>query len=117
MSKPPEIIALATAALAANVALAQAILGAPVEAEELENTEQPEKPKRGRPPAAAKGEEEKPKGKTYEELQALIKPLVEAGQQAEVKKEITKYAENLKDLATKPEKHAAFIRDIEALSL
>lgn len=119
MSKPSsDIIALAAASLAANIALAQALLGgnAP-EGDELENTETPDKPTRGRPRKPASEEPAKDKGKTYGELQDLIKPLVEAGQQADVKKEIAKYAENLKDLATKPEKHAAFIRDIEALSL
>ncbi len=86
------------------------------------------KPKRGRPPTAEKPSEaapekekepeqpEAPAGKTYEELQAVIKPLVEAGQAADVKKVIQKYGENLKDVSTKPATHADFEKDIAALS-
>jgi len=90
------------------------------------------KPKRGRPPtsatppptetpaapaAPAKPEEPvTPAGKTYEELQAIIRPLVEAGQGADVKKVIAKYGENLKAVSEKPQHHAAFDKDIAALS-
>lgn len=53
-------------------------------------------------------------GKTYEELRALIKPLVEGGQGAEVKAVIAKYsATGLKDMEAKH--HAAFEKDIAAL--
>lgn len=55
-------------------------------------------------------------GKTYEELRALIEPLVKAGQGEDVKKVIAKYAANLKELATKPEHHAAFEKDLAALA-
>ena len=87
--------------------------------------EAPAKPRRGRPAATAEPqtgpqEPEKPAetvaGKTYEELQALIRPLVEAGQGADVKLVIAKYGENLKAVAAKPETHAAFEKDISALS-
>lgn len=53
-------------------------------------------------------------GKTYEELRALIKPLVEGGQGAEVKQVIQKYAASLKEI--QPKDHAAFEKDIAALS-
>lgn len=77
--------------------------------------------RRGRPPATEKPPEtEQPAetvtGKTYEELQALIRPLVEAGSGAEVKAVIAKYGENLKAVAGKPETHASFEKDITALS-
>lgn len=52
-------------------------------------------------------------GKTYEELRALIKPLVEGGQGAEVKQVIAKYGASLKDIPAKH--HAAFEKDLAAL--
>jgi hypothetical protein len=62
------------------------------------------------PEAATEGE-----GKTYDELRALIKPLVEGGQGEEVKKVIAKYSPNgLKNMEAKH--HAAFEKDIAALS-
>lgn len=84
--------------------------------------------KRGRKPAAAAPIQEpapaetvqpdpaEPEvtGKTYEELRALIKPLVEGGQGAEVKQVIQKYAASLKEI--QPKDHAAFEKDIAALS-
>lgn len=71
--------------------------------------------------AAAASEEtaeqaEKTKAKTYEELKAMIEPLVKNAQGPDVKKVIAKYAVNLQELATKPEHHAAFETDLAALS-
>lgn len=79
--------------------------------------------RRGRPPTTEKSpdtektqEPETVSGKTYEELQAIIRPLVESGQGADVKKVIAKYGESLKDISTKPQHHTAFEKDIAALS-
>lgn len=86
-----------------------------------------DKPRRGRPPGStnkpAASEPEKPKeeaptgGKTYEQLRSIIEPLVKDGRQPEVKAIITKYAPDLKTLATLPAKHAEFEKDIDGLSL
>lgn len=60
-------------------------------------------------------EAEKPAGKTYEELRALIEPLVKEGRGEEVKKVISKYsAGGLKTMEAKH--HVAFEKDIAALS-
>lgn len=69
-------------------------------------------------PAETAAEETKTEGvKTYDELRAMIEPLVKAGQGPDVKTVIAKYAEGgLKELATKPEHHAAFEKDLAALS-
>lgn len=90
-----------------------------------ETTPDPEKPKRGRKAAAAQPETpaetiapaqlETPTGKTYEELKAIIKPVVEAGNGEDVKKVIAKYATNLKELEGKPEHHEAFEKEIAGL--
>lgn len=54
-------------------------------------------------------------GKTYDELRALIAPIVKDGQGEEVKKVIAKYSETgLKGMEAKH--HAAFEKDIQALS-
>ncbi len=90
--------------------------------------------KRGRPPGTAaptpeapaptdavkpesEPEAKKPEvtGMSLEELQALIKPLIEDGQGADVKKVITKYATKLAEIDAKD--HAAFAKDIQALSM
>jgi hypothetical protein len=64
------------------------------------------------PEAAAEGE-----GKTYDELRALIAPVVKDGQGQEVKKIIKKYAGEGGSLKTLEAKHhAAFEKDIAALS-
>lgn len=92
----------------------------------------PEAPKRGRKAAAAAAATVEPAAqeaavqeatpestegaKTYEELRAMIQPLVKAGQGEDVKKVIAKYAANLKELETKPEHHAAFEKDLAALA-
>lgn len=55
-------------------------------------------------------------GKTYEGLRELIRPLVEGGKGAEVKAEIAKFATDLKALAALPQHHAAFEKNLEALS-
>lgn len=77
-------------------------------------------------PAATEGKEEtksepepekKPEatGMTLEELQKLIKPLIEEGQGAAVKQVINKYATKLAEMEAKD--HAAFVKDIQALSM
>jgi hypothetical protein len=64
------------------------------------------------PEAAAEGE-----GKTYDELRALIAPVVKDGHGEEVKKIIKKYAGEGGSLKTLEAKHhAAFEKDIAALS-
>jgi hypothetical protein len=56
-------------------------------------------------------------GKTYDELRALIAPVVKDGQGEEVKKIIKKYAGEGGSLKTLEAKHhAAFEKDIAALS-
>lgn len=95
-----------------------------------ETDKQPEKPadgapRRGRPPGstntpklASEPKEEAPAGgKTYEQLRSIIEPLVKDGRQPEVKVIISKYAPDLKTLATLPAKHAEFEKDIDGLSL
>jgi hypothetical protein len=52
----------------------------------------------------------------YQKLRAVILPLVESGKGPEVKKVIAKYGTDLKDIATRPECHAAFEKDIEPLN-
>ncbi len=88
--------------------------------------------RRGRPPVAAAPAPEAPAetpvekkedtkaepavtGMTLEQLQALIKPLIEEGQGAAVKQVINKYAPKLADMEAKD--HAAFAKDIQALSM
>lgn len=79
-----------------------------VEAPTETPTPEPEKPV----------EESATTGKTYEELQAIIKPLVQAGRGTEVKKEIQKYGvAGLQQLAELPMHHDEFVKNIEALSL
>jgi hypothetical protein len=64
------------------------------------------------PETATEGE-----GKTYDELRALIAPVVKDGQGEEVKKIIKKYAGEGGSLKTLEAKHhAAFEKDIAALS-
>lgn len=65
---------------------------------------------------AAETTTEETKAKTYDELKAMIEPLVKNAQGPDVKKVIAKYAVNLQELATKPEHHAAFETDLAALS-
>jgi len=94
-----------------------------------------EKPKRGRPakdaatvetPAAEVVVETKaaepepaksaaPAGKTYEDMRALIQPLVVGGRGAEVKAVVAKYAVSLSQMDAKD--YPAFEQDIEALSI
>jgi hypothetical protein len=71
-------------------------------------------------PAETAAEPETPaegEGKTYDELRALIAPVVKDGQGEEVKKIIKKYAGEGGSLKTLEAKHhAAFEKDIAALS-
>jgi hypothetical protein len=61
--------------------------------------------------------EETTEGKTYEDLKALIAPLVKDGQGEEVKKVIKKYAGEGGSLKTLESKHhASFEKDIQALA-
>jgi hypothetical protein len=90
--------------------------------------EAPAAKRRGRPPttpapvetpAAETKETPVTNGKTYEDLKVLIDPLVKGGQGPDVKTIIAKYAVGgggLKELATLPQHHAAFEKEIEALS-
>lgn len=88
-------------------------------------TEEPPK-RRGRPPGGGASAETpagdagaKTGGKTYDELREVIAPLIKDNQGEAVKAAIAKYATGgggLKELATLPQHHAAFIKDIEALS-
>ncbi len=61
-------------------------------------------------------EQEQPKlnGKTYDDMKAVIEPLVKEGRGAEVKATIAKYSPTLKEMD--PSNYAAFEKDIEALS-
>jgi len=80
------------------------------------------KSKRGRPPTTTPTETPPPPavtGKTYEELQEVIRPFVTAGRGAEVKAIIGKYSsENptLKGLMEFPQHHAGFAADIEQMN-
>lgn len=122
------IAALLHSAGSVLTALAAEFNGGDDKPQETAATPEEEKPKRGRKAAAAAQPEtpaesaalaqpETPAvtGKTYEELKAIIKPVVEAGQGAEVKAVIAKFAENLKALEGKPEHHEAFEKEIAAL--
>lgn len=122
--------ALFTSLANAFAGLADLLDDVPTSPEQAAGAEAP--PKRGRPagsknvaPAAAPEPEKPaaapagPTGKTYPELQALIKPLITANppRSTEVQAVIKKFAPNLTELANKPEHHAAFEQEIEMLSL
>jgi hypothetical protein len=116
---------------AALIAIGQELIGAEVsgqpaqETPESPATPEPAKPRRGRPPADAAPvtpapEPEKPAtpagAKTEDELRALCTPLIGDGRGEEVKKLLTKYGGNkFADLPAV--NHAAFVRDIEALTM
>lgn len=113
---------LAIAAFAASIATTAKTLAEDISPDgDLSNTPAPEEktPRRGRGPA--KQLETPPAGDTTtagkpeSELRELIKPLVEdQGRGAEVKAILTRLgAESLSKLP--PEKHAEFVRSIEAL--
>jgi predicted flap endonuclease-1-like 5' DNA nuclease len=122
-----------TAIGAALIALGQELVGAEAstqpaqETPESPATPEPVKPRRGRPPAdaapaapAPETEKEKPAtpagAKTEDELRALCTPLIGDGRGEEVKKLLTKYGGNkFADLPAA--NHAAFVRDIEALTM
>lgn len=112
--KKSTLIAIA----AALSAIALELTGEEAAAEEngSETPASPNKRGPGRPRGGGSSEPEKPKTKTFEELRAICKPLMEGGQGAEVKKLVEKYSPTgLKDL--KPEDQVDFLRDIEALML
>lgn len=131
--KPTTRIALANLLSAAGslIDAFAAEVGGPDSIQGEVTGQQPEAPapKKTRGKAAATPTTEKPAdpapteetktegGKTYDDLRAMIEPLVKAGQGPDVKTVIAKYAEGgLKELATKPEHHAAFEKDLAALS-
>jgi len=116
-------------------------LGCPGEPANLVPTPDPEVPTtprkpRGRPPTTAtppatetappeqtQTAEDKPQNgeavdveAAYQKLRAIILPVVNAAKGPEVKKVIAKYGTDLKDIATRPECHAAFEKDIEPLN-
>jgi hypothetical protein len=67
------------------------------------------------PEVPAEPQEQSTEGKSYEELRALIEPLVKGGQGEDVKKVIAKYSQTgLKGMEAKH--HAAFEKDIQALA-
>jgi hypothetical protein len=112
------ILALATAASAlatAAAAVAEEFGGDAAPATGSDEATPTPTARRGRGPAKDK---EPPAGKTYEELQELIAPLVEDGKGDEVKKVIQKHTNggNLKDLAALPQNQAAFEKDLKALA-
>ena len=85
--------------------------------------EQPVKTRKPREPKVEKPAEPEPvtepvvpatNGKTYDDMKAVIDPLVKEGRGAEVKAAITKYSPTLKEMD--PSNYAAFEKDIEALS-
>jgi len=116
------IVAFAAAASAfaqASLAFAQEMAGETStpqpEKSAPEATEEPKPSGRGRK-AAAPVEKEEPVGKTLADMQALIKPVIEAGNGVAVKAAISKYTDG--KLADMDAKHyPAFEKDIEALSM
>jgi len=111
--------ALATAAAAVAEELSGEVTGKPTAgtpAPEAGTTEDPAPRRRGRPPGASAATTETPaapEGKTEEELREVIRPLVEEGRGEEVKKVIAKYGTALKTIPA--DKHAEFVKDIDAL--
>ncbi len=82
-------------------------------------TRKPREPKAEKPVepvAEPEPEQEQPKlnGKTYDDMKAVIEPLVKEGRGAEVKATIAKYSPTLKEMD--PAHYAVFEKDIEALS-
>lgn len=124
MSKP-LLIALANAATAlANVALqvAQGETTTQVEVTETEAPATPATGRRGRPrkEEPAEPEQVETKGKTLDELKAIIKPAIDAAKGADVKALIAKFAGEgkvLKDLAELPQHHDAFEKAVSALTV
>lgn len=124
MSKQIVTILAAAFAAAAHVLTNAVLEGEDSTATPETSTGGDDKPRRGRPPGStnkpAATEPEKPSstgGKTYEELQKIIEPMVKDGRAAEVKAVIQKYGADLKTLATLPQHHKAFEADIDGLSL
>lgn len=85
-----------------------------------ETTPDPDKPKRGRKPAAAAPVTTEPAQpetpavtKTYEDMKAVIKPFVDAGRGLEVKAVIAKFAPSLREMD--PQNYAAFEAAMAAL--
>ncbi len=131
---------LALSAAAAALATAAAVLaeeygiGPFPDKETTDDTPAPTTKRRGRPakeeptdtgthqeaePAKSANPAQSSGSKTYEDLRAVIKGPVEDGKSAEVTAVIKKYAPGgggLKELAGLPQHHAAFEKDIQALT-
>ncbi len=91
----------------------------PVKTRRPKETAQPETPVTPAEPEAPAEPAEEATGKTYEELKAEIEPLIKNGQGPAVKKLIAKYDPDAAtpSIRTMPAKnHAAFLKDLEALS-
>ena len=120
MATKTTILALASAAAALATAassIAEELGGgnASAASETTTTTAPPEGKKRGRP--AAPSGEDKPEYKTLDELKEIIAPLVKDSRGADIKKLLkdTYGVDGMKDLPG--EKQAAFLKDIEALSI
>lgn len=77
-------------------------------------TRKPREPKAEKPVEPEPEEQKAAVTKTYDDMKAVIEPLVKEGRGAEVKATIAKYSPTLKEMD--PAHYAAFEKDIEALS-
>jgi len=112
-------IAAALAAIAAELDTTGAVAAINDETDTPDNDTQETTPaptsgRGSRGPRKPKEEAEAPVGKTLDELKAIIKPLIDDARGDEVKKIIAKYGASLKEIPA--EKHADFIKDIDAIS-
>ncbi len=89
---------------------------APPAAAEPAPVETPAEPAPATPEPAASAANALPSEEEYQKLRALIDPLVKAGQGADVKKTIAKYSPEGGLRTMDPKHHAAFEKDIAALS-
>lgn len=116
MAKNTTLLALAAALTALASAITEECGSAAAAPETTTGEEAPAPSKRGRPPGKPAAEKEAPESKTLDELKEIIKPLVAEGRGAEIKAILKKLdCEALKDLPA--EKQAAFLKDVEALSI
>lgn len=120
MANKMTILALASAAAALAIAASAVAEEFSTSGENINTPAQEppaaEAPKRGRPPGQPAADKKAPEGKTLDELKEIIKPLVAEGRGAEIKAILKKLdCEALKDLPA--EKQAAFLKDVEALSI
>lgn len=109
MPKNTTILALAAALTALSAAIVEEYGGEAVETTTAGAAEAPKK--RGRPAAIAEPAED---FKTFEQLQAIIKPLVDDKRALEVRAILKRLGvEKLAELPN--EKQAEFLKDVEAL--